>query len=61
MALALAGVLGEVTSTLHCPQSDIGIPKCFFSAALSLAIGLLYWRFYKLRSLERAHVLRLDK
>jgi hypothetical protein len=47
ITLALVGVFGELTSTLHCPPSEIGIPKCYFSAALSMVIGLLYWRFYK--------------
>jgi hypothetical protein len=50
ITLALVGVVGEITSTLHCPPSEIGIPKCYFSAALSLIIGLLYWRFYKVHS-----------
>ncbi|MFT5396796.1 MAG: hypothetical protein ACI85N_002002 [Gammaproteobacteria bacterium] len=49
ITLALVGVIGEITSTLHCPLSEVGIPKCYFSAALSLFIGLLYWRFYKVQ------------
>jgi len=47
--LALLGVLGELTATLSCPSSEIGIPKCYFSAALSIVIGLLYWRWYYLQ------------
>jgi len=47
MVLAFIGVIGDITSTVTCPMSEIGIPKCYFSAALSLLIGLLYWRFYK--------------
>jgi len=46
--LALLGVVGELTATLSCPPSAIGIPKCYFSAAMSLAIGLLYWSLYNL-------------
>ena len=49
ISLALVGVIGELTSMLHCPISEVGIPKCYFSAALSLLIGLLYWRFYKIQ------------
>ena len=45
--LALIGVLGELTSTLACPASEIGIPKCYFSAMLGIIIGGIYWRFYK--------------
>ena len=47
VTLALVGVIGEITSMLHCPHAEIGIPKCYFSAALGLVIGLLYWPFYK--------------
>ena len=47
--LALAGVVGELTATLSCPASSIGIPKCYFSALLSAAIGLLYWCFYHMQ------------
>jgi len=49
ITLAIVGMIGEITSTLHCPLSEIGIPKCYFSAALSLVIGLLFWRFYKVQ------------
>lgn len=50
--LALVGVLGELTSTLHCPQSERGIPKCYFSATLSLMIGFLYWHLNKAQENE---------
>lgn len=49
--LALAGVVGELTATLACPASAIGIPKCYFSALLSAVIGLLYWRFYRMQKI----------
>ena len=49
--LALAGVIGQITSTLTCPASEIGIPKCYFSALLSIVIGCLYWYFYKQKKL----------
>jgi len=52
ITLALIGVIGEITSTLHCPPSEIGIPKCYFSAVLSLAIGILYWRFSKYQHIK---------
>jgi len=52
IVLALLGVLGELTATLSCPASAIGIPKCYFSAAMSLAIGLLYWRLYNIKSIN---------
>jgi len=47
--LALLGVIGELTAAFSCPPSAVGIPKCYFSAAMSLAIGLLYWRLYNLK------------
>jgi hypothetical protein len=49
ITLALTGVIGELTSTLHCPHSETGIPKCYFSAAMALFIGFLYWPFNKLQ------------
>ncbi len=49
MILALIGVIGELTSTLHCPQSEAGMPKCYFSAALGIIIGFLYWHFYRVK------------
>lgn len=49
--LALIGIGGEITSTLACPPSEIGIPKCYFSALLSIVIGCLYWYFYKQKKL----------
>jgi len=49
IALASIGVVGDLTSTVSCPSSEIGIPKCYFSAALSLAIGLLYWKLRSMR------------
>ena len=49
ISLALIGVVGDLTSTVSCPSSEIGIPKCYFSAALSLAIGLLYWKHRRIR------------
>ena len=49
IVLAFIGVIGDITSTVVCPMSEIGIPKCYFSAALSLLIGFLYWCFYKIQ------------
>jgi len=45
--LGLAGVIGEITSTLACPTSEIGIPKCYFSTGLAMMIGLLYSQAYR--------------
>jgi len=47
MSLAIIGIIGELTTTLACPRSENGIPKCYFSALFSLVIGVLYWRFYQ--------------
>lgn len=41
LMLASIGVVGELTSTLQCPHTKAGIPKCYFSAALALIIGML--------------------
>jgi len=41
---AFIGIIGELMATVSCPVSDIGIPKCYFSALLSVTIGVLYWR-----------------
>ena len=49
IGLASVGVVGDLTSTIACPSSELGIPKCYFSAALSVAIGVLYWKLYKIR------------
>ncbi|WP_166739379.1 hypothetical protein [Psychromonas algicola] len=49
IGLASVGVVGDLTSTIACPSSELGIPKCYFSAALSAAIGVLYWKLYKIR------------
>jgi len=49
ITLAFIGVIGDLTSTVACPSSESGIPKCYFSAAFSLTIGILYWRLYKIR------------
>jgi len=43
-AFAFMGVIGELTETVSCPASDSGIPKCYFSALLSVVIGMLYWK-----------------
>lgn len=51
--LALIGVAGELTSTLACPPSEIGIPKCYFSALLAMMIGLLYWFAYHRKYIKR--------
>lgn len=48
--LAMIGIVGELTGTLSCPASAIGIPKCYFSALLSAGIGVLYWRLMRLRA-----------
>jgi len=50
--LALIGAVGEITSTLSCPASEIGIPKCYLSAILSSIIGALYWLFFKAKQSE---------
>lgn len=49
IGLAFVGVIGDLTATVACPSSEIGIPKCYFSAGLSLIIGILYWQLYKMR------------
>ena len=39
--LAASGVAGEMMSDSPvCPQTDTGIPKCYFSFGLSLMLGL---------------------
>ena len=50
--LALAGVVGELTGTLQCPQLENGIPQCFISAAFGLSIGLLAWFLFKIESVK---------
>jgi len=46
LGLALVGTLGEITHHLRCPHTPSGIPKCYFSAALSIALaGLGYYAF----------------
>ena len=49
---ALMGIFGEVTGLWHCPQTESGTPKCFFSAGLALIIGVLYWTASKARNTE---------
>ena len=49
---ALMGIFGEVTGLWHCPQTESGIPKCFFSAGLALIIGVLYWTASKANDTE---------
>ncbi len=41
LGLALAGILGELTHRLRCPHTGSGIPKCYLSAALSIALAWL--------------------
>lgn len=42
--LASAGVAGEILSDSPvCPQTESGIPKCYFSFGISLVLGLLGW------------------
>ena len=50
--LALAGVVGELTDTLQCPQLENGIPQCFISAAFALTIGLLAWVLFKIENVK---------
>lgn len=50
--LAALGVGSEILSTeAVCPQTAGGIPKCYFSFALSVLLGLLAWVF--LRAIKR--------
>ena len=50
LGLALAGTLGELTHTLRCPHTPSGIPKCYLSAALSLALAGLGYRAFARRA-----------
>ncbi len=51
--LAASGVMAEIISDVPvCPQTDGGIPKCYFSFGISLILGLLGWM--ALRSKEEA-------
>ena len=47
IALALTGVVGELTGVLQCPHLDNGIPQCYLSAVFALIIGLLAWFLFK--------------
>lgn len=53
LALALTGMTGELTGQFHCPQTAGGVPKCYFSASLALAIGLLAWTLFKTRNSQK--------
>ena len=49
--LALVGTAGEVTQTMSCPHTNTGIPKCYFSAVFSAAIGILAFFHFKTRKM----------
>lgn len=48
--LALMGSVGEITGLASCPHTESGIPKCYFSAMLSMVIGLLAWFYFKIET-----------
>lgn len=51
--LAASGVTGEIVSDVPvCPQTDGGIPKCYFSFGISLILGFAGW--IALRNKKRA-------
>jgi len=52
IALALAGVVGELTDLLQCPHLENGIPQCFISAALASIVGLLAWRLFRIETVD---------
>ena len=52
ITLALAGVVGELTDLLQCPNLENGIPQCFISAALASIVGLLAWRMFKIETVD---------
>ena len=41
--IALVGTVFEFNTGATCPRSDVGIPLCFLSLALSIAIIVLYF------------------
>lgn len=47
IVIALIGIIGELTQTMQCAQSETGIPKCFYSAGFSAIIGVLGYLFFK--------------
>ena len=47
LGLALVGSIGEISGIMHCPHTQTGVPKCYLSALLSLAIALLGFVYFK--------------
>jgi len=54
--LAAMGVGLEIfSSDPVCPRTDSGIPKCYFSFALSLVLGLLGWTVLRQQNEGASH------
>lgn len=47
LGLALVGSIGEFSGMMHCPHTQTGVPKCYLSALLSLAIALLGFFYFR--------------